>query len=84
MIGGACWIENVIAFVLRTHHCLEIKRKLQKFTQSIQRHMKTTKKKQRRRQNISSSMKNVTYYTLIFNNLYSFIKTTRRNSLSYA
>jgi hypothetical protein len=45
MIGGACWIENVIAFALRSHHCLEIKRKLPKFIQSIQRHMKTTKEK---------------------------------------
>jgi hypothetical protein len=43
------WIENVIAFALRTHHCLEIKTKFPKFTQSIQRHLKTTKKKQRGR-----------------------------------
>jgi hypothetical protein len=33
MVGGACWIENVIALVIRTHHCWEIKRKLPKFTQ---------------------------------------------------
>jgi hypothetical protein len=44
MICGACWIENVIAFALRTHHFLEIKRSFQNLTQSIQRHMKTTKK----------------------------------------
>jgi hypothetical protein len=29
MIGGACWIENVIAFALRTHHCLGIKKSFQ-------------------------------------------------------
>jgi hypothetical protein len=33
MIGGACWIENVIALAIRTHHCWEIKRNLPKFTQ---------------------------------------------------
>jgi hypothetical protein len=42
------------------------------------------KRKTKERANISSLMKNVTYYTLIFNNLYSFIKITRRNSLGYA
>jgi hypothetical protein len=46
--------------------------------------MKTTKEKQRRGPNISSSMKKLTYYTLVFNILYSFIKITRRDSLSYA
>jgi hypothetical protein len=46
--------------------------------------MKTTTEKQRKGPNISSSMKMLTYYTLIFNNLYSFIETARRNSLSYA
>jgi hypothetical protein len=46
--------------------------------------MKTTKEKQRKGPNISSSMKIVTYYTLIFNNLYSFIEIARRNSLNYA
>jgi hypothetical protein len=46
--------------------------------------MKTTKEKQRKGPNISSSMKIVTYYTLIFNNLYSFIGIARRNSLNYA
>ncbi len=33
MIGGACWIENVIALALKTQHCWEIKRKLPKFIQ---------------------------------------------------
>jgi len=59
MSRGAYWIENVIALVLRTHHCWEIKRKLPKFTQEIQKNMRKMKKKQKRRPNISSSMKNV-------------------------
>jgi hypothetical protein len=33
MSGGAYWIENLIAFALKTHHCWEIERKLPKFTQ---------------------------------------------------
>jgi hypothetical protein len=84
MSGGVYWIENVIALVLRTHHCWEIKRKLPKFTQCIKNNMEKKKEKQMRRPNILSSMKNVTYYTLNFNNSYSFIEIARRNSLSYA
>jgi hypothetical protein len=33
MNGGAYYFENGIAFVLRTHHYWEIKRKLPKFPQ---------------------------------------------------
>jgi hypothetical protein len=61
MIAGACWIENVITLVIRTHHCWENKRKLPKFIQLIQRHMKTTKEKQKKGPNISSSMKRVPF-----------------------
>jgi negative regulator of genetic competence, sporulation and motility len=83
MSGVAYWTENVIALFLRTHHCWEIKRKLPKFTQYIQKNMEKMKEKQKERPNISSSMKNATYYILNFNNLYSFIEIARRNSLSY-
>jgi hypothetical protein len=33
IIGGACWIENVIALALKIQHCWEIKRKLPKLIQ---------------------------------------------------
>ncbi len=33
MSGGAYYFENVIALVLKTHHCWEIERKFTKFTQ---------------------------------------------------
>jgi hypothetical protein len=38
MIGGPCWTKNVILLVLNIHHFWE--RKLSKFFEYIQKHMK--------------------------------------------